>query len=139
MDRVKVAAGVIRRADGRVLVSKRPPGKHLAGAWEFPGGKVQAAETPKQALKRELQEELGVSVSEAALIMSYEQAYPKQLIELHFFLVRDYAGAPRARENQALAWEHPQRLGEIGFLPADRPLVNWLIQQTASLNENSDR
>ena len=137
LETVRVAAGVIRRGDGRVLISRRPPGKHMAGAWEFPGGKVRAGETPRQALARELHEELGVSVRRAQPIMGYEQQYPDRLIELHFYLVREYSGAPKGREDQELAWEFPQRLGELGFLPADRPLVDLLIQQTASVNPKS--
>ena len=139
MGTVRVAAGVIRRSDGRVLISRRLPGKHMAGAWEFPGGKVKAGETPRQTLARELHEELGVSVRLALPIMSYEQQYPDRLIELHFYLVREYSGAPKGREDQELAWEFPQRLGELGFLPADRPLVDLLIQQTASWKAKSAR
>lgn len=139
METVRVAAGVIRRSDGRVLVSRRPPGKHMAGAWEFPGGKVRVSETPREALGRELCEELGVSVRRALRIMSYEQEYPDRLIELHFYLVREYSGEPRGREEQELAWEFPDRLGELGFLPADRPLVDLLVQQTASLKAKLDR
>ena len=139
METVRVAAGVIRRGDGRVLISRRPPGKHMAGAWEFPGGKVKAGETPRRTLARELHEELGVSVRRALPIMSYAQEYPDRLIELHFYLVREYSGAPSGREDQELAWEHPERLGELGFLPADRPLVDMLIQQTASLKAKSAR
>lgn len=139
METVRVAAGVIRRSDGRVLVSRRPPGKHMAGAWEFPGGKVRVSETPREALGRELCEELGVSVRRALRLMSYEQEYPDRLIELHFYLVREYSGEPRGREEQELAWEFPDRLGELGFLPADRPLVDLLVQQTASLKAKLDR
>ncbi len=132
MRTVRVAAGVIRRDDGCVLVSRRLPGKHMAGAWEFPGGKVRPSEAPRETLDRELREELGVSVRRALRIMSYEQEYPDRLIELHFYRVTEYSGTPRGRERQELAWELPERLGELGFLPADRPLVDWLIQQTAS-------
>ena len=139
LETVRVAAGVIRRSDGCVLVSRRLPGKHMAGAWEFPGGKVQASETPRQTLDRELYEELGVSVRRALRIMSYEQEYPDRLIELHFYLVSEYSGAPRGREAQELAWELPERLGELGFLPADRPLVELLIQQTASMKAKFGR
>ena len=139
MDAIGVAAGVIRRSDGRVLVARRLPGKHMAGAWEFPGGKVRPSETPRHALDRELREELGVSVRRARRIMSYEQEYPDRLIELHFFLVTDYSGAPRGVEQQELAWEFPERLGELGFLPADRPLVDFLIQQTANRKANLRR
>ncbi len=139
MEAVRVAAGVIRRSDGRVLVSRRLPGRHMAGAWEFPGGKVQAPETPRQALGRELREELGISVRRARRIMSYEQEYPDRLIALHFYQVSEYSGVPRGCERQELAWELPERLAELGFLPADRPLVELLIQQTASMKANLGR
>ena len=132
MEKVCVAAGVIQRHDGRVLVSRRQSGKHMAGAWEFPGGKVRPSESPRQALARELYEELGVEVSQVRELMSYTQQYPDRLIELHFFAVEEYGGAPHGREDQELAWEFPERFGELGFLPADRPLVDLLIQQTAS-------
>ena len=139
MEKVGVAAGVIRRSDGRVLVSRRPPGKHMAGAWEFPGGKLRPPETPRQALARELREELGVEVRRATALTCYEQQYPDRLIQLHFFAVEQYRGTPRGLECQQLAWEFPQRLDELGFLPADRPLVELLIQQTASRNGKSAR
>ena len=139
MEKVRVAAGVIQRHDGRVLIARRQPGKHMAGAWEFPGGKIRPPESPRQALDRELHEELGLEVRQARELMSYEQQYPDRLIELHFFAVEEYRGVPRSREDQQLAWEFPERLGELGFLPADRPLVDLLIQQTASLKEKSTR
>ncbi len=139
MEKICVAAGVIQRHDGRVLVARRQPGKHMAGAWEFPGGKIKPPESPRQALDRELHEELGLKVRQARELMSYEQQYPDRLIELHFFAVEEYRGAPRSREDQELAWKFPERLGELGFLPADRPLVDLLIQQTASLKGKSTR
>ena len=139
MRRISVAAGVIRRDDGRVLVARRPAHKHMAGAWEFPGGKLRPPETPRQALSRELREELGIEVRRARELMRYEQPYPDRLIELCFFLVEDYAGTPRGRESQELAWELPGNLGGMGFLPADRPLVQLLIQQTASRKGKSER
>ena len=135
--RITVAAGVIRREDGRVLVARRPRGKHMAGAWEFPGGKVRHGETPRRALDRELREELGISVRRSVELMNYEQAYPERLVELHFFAVEDYDGSPGGREGQELCWEFPENLGGMGFLPADRPLVELLIQQTASLKGKS--
>lgn len=139
MQKVSVAAGVIRREDGRVLVSRRPAGKHMAGAWEFPGGKVQSQETPRQTLARELHEELGILVRKAHELMSYDQQYPGRLVALHFYAVEEYEGAPHGREAQDLAWEFPERLGALGFLPADRPLVEFLVQQTASLKGKSIR
>ena len=111
----------------------------MAGAWEFPGGKIRQPETPRQALARELFEELGIRVRQARELMSYEQQYPDRLIELFFFLVEEYSGTPAGRESQELAWELPENLGAMGFLPADRPLVEMLVQQTASLKGNSAR
>ncbi len=139
MRRIVVAAGVIRRGDGRVLVARRPRGKHMAGAWEFPGGKVRPDETPRRTLNRELHEELGIIVRRSAELMNYEQEYPDRLVELHFFAVEDYRGKPDGREGQELAWEFPGNLGGMGFLPADRPLVELLIQQTASIKGKSAR
>ena len=139
MRRIVVAAGVIRRGDGRVLVARRPRGKHMAGAWEFPGGKVRPGETPRRTLNRELHEELGIIVRRSAELMNYEQEYPDRLVELHFFAVEDYRGQPDGREGQELAWEFPGNLGGMGFLPADRPLVELLIQQTASIKGKSAR
>ena len=139
MKKVRVAAGVIQRHDGRVLVARRQPGAHMAGAWEFPGGKIRPTESPQQGLERELGEELGVEVRKAQELMSYEQQYPDRLIELHFFSIEEFEGVPRGREGQELAWELPERLGELGFLPADRPLVELLVQQTASLKGTSTR
>ena len=139
MEKVRVAAGVIRRSDGRVLIARRPPDKHMGGAWEFPGGKMRAVETPRQTLDRELREELGIVVRQASPLMCYKQAYPDRLIELHFYLVKDYAGAPLGCEQQELAWEFPERLGELGFLPADRPLVDLLIEQTVKAKPDSGR
>lgn len=139
MRRITVAAGVIRRKDGRVLVSRRPHGKHMAGAWEFPGGKAQKGETPRATLARELYEELGITVGRPGELMNYEQEYPDRMVHLHFFAVEDYVGRPSGREGQELAWELPENLGGMGFLPADRPLVELLIQQTASLKGKSSR
>ena len=139
MRRIVVAAGVIRQGDGRVLVARRPRGKHMAGAWEFPGGKVRPGETPRRTLNRELHEELGIIVRSSAELMNYEQEYPDRLVELHFFAVEDYRGKPDGREGQELAWEFPGNLGGMGFLPADRPLVELLIQQTASVKGKSAR
>ena len=139
MRRIVVAAGVIRQGDGRVLVARRPRGKHMAGAWEFPGGKVRPGETPRRTLNRELHEELGIIVRRSAELMNYEQEYPDRLVELHFFAVEDYRGKPDGREGQELAWEFPGNLGGMGFLPADRPLVELLIQQTASIKGKSAR
>jgi 8-oxo-dGTP diphosphatase len=121
---VHVAAGVIRNDDGRVLIAQRPEGSHLAGGWEFPGGKVAAGETVLQALKRELREEIGIEVLAAEPLTCYRHAYPDRTVILDVWDVQQYTGEPRALEGQPLRWEAVDRLLEAGLLPADRPIVD---------------
>lgn len=122
-----VAAGVIRNDDGRVLIAQRPEGSHLAGGWEFPGGKVIEGETALQALKRELREEIGIEVLAAEPLIRYRHAYPERTVILDVWEVRQYTGEPRALEGQPLRWEAVERLLEAGLLTADRPIVDVLI------------
>ena len=123
-----VAAVALVDADGRVLLAERPAGKHLAGTWEFPGGKVQAGETPEAALIRELAEELGISTHESCLapftFASY--AYPEFHLLMPLYVCRKWKGIPIAREGQVLTWVRPARLGDYPMPPADKPLVAML-------------
>lgn len=123
-----VAAGVIGDGDGRVLIAQRPPGSHLAGAWEFPGGKVAEGETVRAALGRELREELGIEVRVAEPLVCYRHAYPERTVLLDVWSVIDYDGEPRALEGQPLRWESLDRLLDIGLLEADRPIVEALLR-----------
>jgi 8-oxo-dGTP diphosphatase len=91
---VHVVAGVLRDPVGRVLISQRPAGKHMAGYWEFPGGKVAPGESAEQALARELTEEIGVSVRHCHPLLQLRHDYPDRVIELEVFLVDDYRGEP---------------------------------------------
>jgi 8-oxo-dGTP diphosphatase len=126
-----VAAGVIQNDDGRVLIAQRPEGAHLAGGWEFPGGKVTAGETVLQALARELREEIGIEVLAAEPLVRYRHAYPERSIVLDVWRIRKYAGEPRALEGQPLRWEAVERLLEAGLLDADRPIVEALLAAKA--------
>jgi 8-oxo-dGTP diphosphatase len=126
-EEVHVAAGVIWNGDGRVLIARRPPGRPLAGRWEFPGGKVAAGETALEALARELREEIGIDVLEAEPLMSYRHAYPERVVILDVWRVSRFAGEPRALEGQPLRWELPERLLDAGLLEADRPIVDALL------------
>jgi 8-oxo-dGTP diphosphatase len=110
---------------GRVLLAQRPPGKPMAGLWEFPGGKLQAGETPEAALVRELGEELGIAVAAADLVpLTFaSHAYASFHVLLLLYLCRNWRGEPAAREGQAFAWVEPQRLGSYAMPEADRPLV----------------
>jgi 8-oxo-dGTP diphosphatase len=125
---ILVAAVALIDADGRVLLAERPAGKHLAGMWEFPGGKVQPGETPEAALIRELAEELGIDVHESCLapftFASY--AYPDFHLLMPLYVCRKWSGIVTACEGQRLAWVRPARLADYPMPPADKPLVAML-------------
>jgi 8-oxo-dGTP diphosphatase len=123
---VRVVAGVLRDSDGRVLISQRPPGKHMAGYWEFPGGKIAPGENGEQALARELTEELGVSLQRCHPLLQLRHDYDDRIVELAVFLVDDYRGEPTSREAQAIRWVSPSELGAQALLPADRPIIDAL-------------
>jgi 8-oxo-dGTP diphosphatase len=122
---VLVSAAALIDADGRVLIAKRPPGKKMAGLWEFPGGKVQDGETPEAALIRELAEELGIDTAESCLapIAFASHRYPDFHLLMPLFACRRWHGLMTAREGQELAWVRPQRLADYPMPPADIPLV----------------
>jgi 8-oxo-dGTP diphosphatase len=115
----RVAAAVILRADGDVLLAQRPPGKPYAGYWEFPGGKLEADESPRHALDRELAEELGLCVKRAAPWFVQRHDYPHADVELHFFRVFDWQGEPVGHDGQAFAWQRPGALAVAPLLPAN--------------------
>ncbi len=123
---IHVVAGILSEADGRVLVAQRPPGKHLAGSWEFPGGKVDPGESAQHALRRELHEELGVEVGALEPLIGIPWRYAEKSIFLDVYRVRDYAGEPHGRERQTLRWCDIERLAELQMPPADRPVVTAL-------------
>ena len=129
---VLVVAVALIDADGRVLLTQRPPGKVMAGLWEFPGGKVQAGESPEAALIRELKEELGIDVATACLapLTFASHRYERFHLLMPLYVCRRWDGTVTPRENQALAWVRPARLDDYAMPPADRPLVavlrDWL-------------
>ena len=123
---VRVVAAVLRDDHGRVLIAQRPAGKHMAGYWEFPGGKIAPGESSEQALKRELAEELGVSLQRCHPLLQLRHDYADRVVELEVFAVDDYAGAPAGLEAQALKWVAAAELGAQALLPADRPIVEAL-------------
>ena len=125
---VLVAAVALIDTDGRVLLAERPQGKHLAGLWEFPGGKVQPGETPELALIRELAEEIGIDV-EASCLAPFTFAshtYPDFHLLMPLYVCRKWSGIVTALEGQRLAWARPARLGDYPMPPADKPLVAML-------------
>ena len=130
-DIVRVAAAVILRRDGQVLLAQRPPGKVYAGYWEFPGGKLEPGETPRAALDRELHEELGLDVRRAAPWLVQRFVYPHAHVELHFFRVLDWVGAPVGRDGQAFAWQSPGGFTVSPLLPANTLVLRALALPTA--------
>ncbi len=127
---VNAAVAVLIRgqeiAASEVLLAQRPQGKPWAGWWEFPGGKVEDGEPPLAALHRELQEELGIKVSDAYPWLTRTFAYPEKTVKLHFFMVRCWQGEPYGREGQDLSWQRPEALTVSPMLPANEPILSAL-------------
>jgi 8-oxo-dGTP diphosphatase len=123
-----VVACALVDSDGRVLIAQRPEGKQLAGLWEFPGGKLEAGETPEEALIRELQEELGIEVAKSCLapFAFTSHAYDSFHLFMPLWLCRRWSGVVNPREHQAVAWVKPNRLSDYPMPPADEPLVAFL-------------
>jgi 8-oxo-dGTP diphosphatase len=123
-----VVAAALVDADGRVLVAERPPGKHLAGTWEFPGGKIDPGETPEAALIRELREELGVETDASCLAPAAfaSHDYDEFHLVLLLFVCRKWRGRPCGHDGQRLRWETPAGLFALDMPPADRPLLGVL-------------
>ncbi|MSR08625.1 MAG: 8-oxo-dGTP diphosphatase MutT [Gammaproteobacteria bacterium] len=128
---IRVAAGILRDPAGRILIAQRPAGGHVGGFWEFPGGKLNPDEAPGQALVRELQEELGITVEAATPFMTYRHEYPERVVELHVFLVERYSGEPRGVEGQPLRWVALAELPTAGLLEADQPIAVALGKEPA--------
>lgn len=124
-----VVAVALVDGDGRVLVAERPPGKQLAGLWEFPGGKLEPGERPEETLIRELAEELGIRVEEACLAPLTFASYPYEDFHLlmPLYVCRRWEGTPRSLEGQALRWVRPRDLRDLAMPPADAPLIPFLI------------
>ena len=124
-----VVACALVDQDGRVLITQRPEGKPLAGLWEFPGGKVEAGETPEETLIRELHEELGIETKAACLapLTFASHDYERFHLLMPLFVCRRFTGTPMAREGQALKWVRPRQLRDYPMPPADEPLIPFLI------------
>jgi 8-oxo-dGTP diphosphatase len=123
-----VVAAVMLADDGRVLLAQRPPGKHLAGLWEFPGGKLEPGETPLQGLARELVEELDIHLepSSATTRLRVPWCYGERALLLDVWTLRQWRGQPRGLEGQALQWARPDQLDSALLAPADRAILNSL-------------
>jgi len=122
---IHVAACALLDADGRILIARRPEGKPMAGLWEFPGGKIEANETPEQAVVRELREELGVEPCERCLhpFAFVSHPYDTFHIVMPLFLCRTWDGFARPLEGQEIAWVRKEQLGSYDLVAADRSLA----------------
>lgn len=120
---IHVVAGALFDSQGRILIAQRPPGKHMAGGWEFPGGKLEPDEAPLAGLQRELREELAIEVLDAVPLISYEHAYADRRVLLDLWLVSLFTGEPRSAEGQPLQWVTIDELETVGLLEADRPMI----------------
>ncbi len=122
---IAVAAGLLFR-EGKLLITQRPAGGHLAGLWEFPGGKCESGETLPECLQRELHEELGVVVNVRECVEALEHAYPEKTIQLSFYRCALVMGEPEGREGQAVKWIGSEELDNICFPEADARLLEQL-------------
>ncbi len=132
----RVSAGILSDAAGRVLIAQRPAGKHMAGWWEFPGGKAAEGESGAQALARELAEELGVRIGRCHWLLQIRHDYADRIVELDVYVVADYQGEPGSLEGQTLKWVEPGALAAERLLPADRPIVLALAAWNGEATEN---
>ena len=129
---VQVAVAILMQPNGEYLLASRPSGKGWAGWWEFPGGKIEAGETPEHALIRESQEELGITPTQIQPWIKRRYDYPAthdaeaKTVLLHFFFVHAWQGELQAREGQQLAWQHPRKLNVNPVLPANAPIMQAL-------------
>ncbi len=127
---VHVAVGVLLRGDGAFLLTSRPEGKVYTGYWEFPGGKLESGETVTQALRRELEEEIGITLQDCMLWKTECIDYPHALVQLNFCKVTQWTGTLEMRESQAFAWQQlPVTVKPV--LPGTVPVLTWLAQERA--------
>ena len=126
MGGLEVVAGALFDTTGRVLIAQRPPGKALAGRWEFPGGKLHEGEDAYAGLVRELREELGVEVHAAERLIRYSHAYPERIVWLDMWIVTRWSGEPRGLDGQGLKWVRVTELQGEDILEADRPIIEAL-------------
>ena len=120
---IEVVAALIQDGEGRYLITRRRGGSHLAGMWEFPGGKREPGEALEDAMRRELTEELSASFGVGEKVETVRWEYPERTVVIHFYRCRLESGTIEPLESQAMDWVAPERLRELDFPPADRELI----------------
>ncbi|MBZ4202969.1 MAG: Nudix family hydrolase [Methylovulum sp.] len=118
-----VAVGIVKNAQGQILIAQRHKSAHQGGLWEFPGGKLECNETPEMALVRELQEEIGIVVKKISRLITLYHRYPDLIVHLHVFWVNEFLGEVTCCENQPLRWVTPHLLKDYPFLKANQPII----------------
>jgi 8-oxo-dGTP diphosphatase len=136
--RIDVVAGILRKADGRVLISERVGDAPFAGLWEFPGGKVRVGESALVALRRELEEEIGVVVEQGEHFLSVHHDYADRSVAIEFYIVEKWRNIPVGCDGQGLRWCFPQHIDVDELLAADEPVLNALRIKRAALPESTD-
>jgi 8-oxo-dGTP diphosphatase len=131
---VQVAVGVLLRDDQGFLLTSRPEGKAYAGYWEFPGGKLEANETVEQALRRELQEEIGITIQDCTLWKIERIDYPHALVQLNFCKVTQWTGELQMLEAQSFAWQQLP-VTVMPVLPGTVPVLQWFAQERGFVGE----
>ena len=132
-----MVAGALFDSAGRVLIAQRPVGKHMAGGWEFPGGKREPGEQPRDTLVRELREELGIEVHDAAPLIAYEHQYPHRRVLLDLWVVARYNGEPQPLDAPVLRWAAIEDLQRVGLLEADLPMIPALRDYSSRSKKRS--
>ena len=122
---IAVVAGLVVR-DGKLLIARRPSGKHMAGKWEFPGGKIEKGETPEKALERELMEELDIETETGRVYHVISHSYPEKDVLLIFYRSRLVSGEPRAVEEAEVRWIEEGQLRDFDWAEADGPLIDLI-------------
>lgn len=123
-----VGAAIVK--DGKVLCAQRGPGKTLAGYWEFPGGKIEPGETPQQALRREIEEELLCEINVDGEVCTSDYLYNFGRVELTTFLCHLTKGSPQLTEHECMAWVHPANMPQLNWAPVDHDAVEHISKMT---------
>ncbi|PVD41049.1 8-oxo-dGTP diphosphatase MutT [Serratia liquefaciens] len=129
MKHLNIAVGIIRNAQQEIFITRRAADSHMAGFWEFPGGKIEQGETPEQALSRELLEETGIEAQRAELLDVLEHQFSDRIVTLNCYLVEAWAGEPFGREGQPMRWVKQADLREEEFPQANISIIKLLVEQ----------